>query len=656
MSEVNVDLKIDQSGDAVYKLADIDSAASKAAASYDDLAKNSKAANAAMNQAAKAPAVPGYDPATKRWTPPNPQRAGQANSNPANQAQPTPTSKGGNNITNQPGMVYDPNTKQWVPANQAQTPKPVPPPVPATPYNGGSPGTYYDPVSKKWIPKGVEHSTGKSAAQAFAEDLEQRQGQYKRKNPFKGFDPNETGGRVAKATEEAGKSLGERFKESKFAGGLAKRSEGTMFGRMAGGGAAANPATIALGAFVVITEALGKFADAVNIGKNASLTAAQQEIALAEEFIPGVANLRKFTDAVSGTTETLRKNKEIFASAMLTQQKYERVRSEERENRREQDTAKAKLTGLNAISLDKYEGGKYDRRTVAGEQGYAEYGQRLQARDAEIRAKQALIAANTDARSQRNRVEDARRAEKAAQAQRDKDQAKVDDLKKYENTFGRRRKAELDTAFGKLELSNQNLVDRRKALEEEITKSKEKQTRAIEAQRDLQQALIEKQKVELSILEQKEQRMAEGQTRLGEMNVGQYEQSKQAALYIKEHGIENATPELIDAARQVAPGMIRKKAENFGEGRAKELAQLGIDDYERDYKDGNNLQNVRAQIDEVKADVRITMQINEKELAKQFSDLIASNFRELITVMKATIEAEVKQQRIGLQKQQNTQY
>lgn len=674
MSEVKVDLKIDQTGDAVYKLADIDSAASKASASYAELERKSKSANASMNQAPKPQAAPpGYDPVTKRWTPPNQQRSGQANSNAPIVIPPTlvmPGGRGGNNLTNAPGNVYDPIAKKWVPPdqvtptaqakpnqqNQAQQPQQNPTQSNPNNLNGGA-GSYYDPIQKKWVlPNQLQPP--KSAAQAFAEDLERRRGngEYRGRNPFKGLDQNETGGRVAKATEATGRPIGERFRESNFATGMAKRSESTMLGRMAGGGGAAGPATIALGVFVAATEALGKFADAVNIGQNASLTAAQQQTALAEEFIPGVANLRKFSEAMNGTTETLRRNKEIFASASLNQHLYERVRTEERANRRELDTAKSREYGLNAISIDKYQGGKFDRSTLQGEQGYAEYGQRLEARDREVKAKQELIAANQDAMKQKNRVSDAKKAEQAAQFQRDQDQKKVDELKKYENTFGRRRKAELDTAFNKLELSNQNLIDRRKAVEEEVTKSKEKQTTALEKQRDLQQALIEKQKVELSILEQKEQRMAEGQTRLGEMNLGQYEQSKQAALYIKEHGIENATPELIDAARQVAPGMIRKQAENFGEGRAKELAGLGIPDYERDYKDGSNLRDVRARIDEVKADVRITMQINERELAKQFTDLIAQNFRELISVMKTTIEAEVKQQRNGLQKQQSTQY
>jgi hypothetical protein len=60
----------------------------------------------------------------------------------------------------------------------------------------------------------------------------------------------------------------------------------------------------------------------------------------------------------------------------------------------------------------------------------------------------------------------------------------------------------------------------------------------------------------LGALEQKERRMSENQIRLGRLSEAEFQESKAAALWIKDNGIEKASQALITAARKTAPLMI----------------------------------------------------------------------------------------------------
>ena len=131
------------------------------------------------------------------------------------------------------------------------------------------------------------------------------------------------------------------------------------------------------------------------------------------------------------------------------------------------------------------------------------------------------------------------------------------------------------------------------------------------------------------MLKQREERMAGMASKLGSMNQADFEMSKAMLQQVKENGVENLPAEMVDMAATVAPEFIAKQREALGEKRAREVAgeNKGIDDSTLAEFEKGTLGEVRAQVDKVKADVRVMIDLDVQQLAQEIVNTINPLFK-----------------------------
>jgi predicted metal-dependent hydrolase len=106
--------------------------------------------------------------------------------------------------------------------------------------------------------------------------------------------------------------------------------------------------------------------------------------------------------------------------------------------------------------------------------------------------------------------------------------------------------------------------------------------------------------------------------KFGAMNEADFEFAKEALRAVQDSGIANVPTELADIASQVAPEYIAKQREELGAKRAGGLGKdfKGIDDSLIGDFEKSTLAEVRAQVDKVKADVRVQINLDAEQLAE----------------------------------------
>lgn len=509
-------------------------------------------------------------------------------------------------------------------------------------------------------------------AKRLKDTLSKREGNdgYKRYAASQGYNPD--GSRVLSQRESFQKKAQETIQKreddqgfQKYMRGRGLNADGSKMtmvdkGKAALGDLAANPmvmrmagaAAAAAAAYVIAAKASEQAAKTINTLSNASLTNAQKMEKLAEQFIPLYSSFKSLYDAIKGTTEALRLNQERLENAAVGQ----KTRSEEFKAKQ---SVASEVAGYEARgrAADRFQLGPtqtFDRGTVSGAQKTEDEARRAAARDAATNARRDAAVARSSFDEGRNRVAEDDRRIAAATKRRDDLAARLRKLNEDERG-GTRRKAEKDEVLKQMGVASSEIGDAEKQKQTDLNTLKERGAQWAEKESQARKANINVMQEELNILRAKEQRMAAAQTALGGLNKGEYEMAKQIAKQVKEGGIENATPEMVEWASKVAPKMIEKMKEKFGAGRAQELANLGIDDYKDDYAGGDTLDQVRAKVDKVQADVKLTINMDTKAMALDLVNLLRPILKDWMKSVEVEMENERRKVREGQQQRNNLQ-
>lgn len=429
--------------------------------------------------------------------------------------------------------------------------------------------------------------------------------------------------------------------------------EGGMAGKAAGafkgGGAVAGAAAV----YGALVEAAGKAANGINLLRNSSLTAAQQIQGLAEEFIPGAAVLRRFADAVDGTSERVRKAGVNYERDVVGIQADAQERARKSELGAELSGVRATANAVRDNRLGVME--RFDRNTALGARAAAEQEVRQPAKDAQVEARRQQQSTKEALRDQDVRVRDANVRAIMAKNKRDLAATQFQGWQDRENITGRRDKAGGIEAANKLALADRDLGLAEVQRQTELNRQRELGVKYAEAESAVRKGNIEASKAELEVLKQKEDRMAGTAQRLGSMGRGEFELRKEALRQVKAAGgLENVPPELAALAGEIAPEYIAKQREQLGGLRGKEVAKefRGLDDSTVKDFENATLKEVRAQVDGVKADVRIQIDLD----AQQVADDIFKRTRDVFGELIKAIEAQVKTIKNGVVNEQQRRW
>lgn len=369
-----------------------------------------------------------------------------------------------------------------------------------------------------------------------------------------------------------------------------------------------------------------KLTEAVNIAQNGMLTAAQKGTMLRDEFIPFHKSIRQFREALDGTTEAvaaaMRKQEREMASINYRAAARSDYRSFEADR---YQPIEAMLRAENHPGAPRLTAGSitaYDRSSAIGERKSAEAAIRDPAADAVGRADRAARGSALNRDTQAGISAEAQRARDRAKEEADAAVKRVRDLRAAENSGGDRNKKGIAEATADANIALERFARLDAQAKAEMERHANAITKAAEDEGAARRAVIDLQKAELQILEQKEQRMAGFAQKLGSMNEGDFEMAKAALEALKESGIENLPAEMADMAAQVAPEFVAKEREKLGEKRAKEIAGpggvgQGLDDSLLASFEKETIAQVRAQVDKVRADVRVSVDIDAKTTAEE---------------------------------------
>lgn len=445
------------------------------------------------------------------------------------------------------------------------------------------------------------------------------------------------------------------FRRNAFAFRDAARGARDMVG---GGGAAgllgkAGPyGAAAAAALQTLDIAVQRATKAVNTFTNAGMTSAQKWESLKDDVIPFFSTIRKFGEALDGTAEAIRK-----AGAKLAHDLA--VQSVSAANR-------ATLSGFAADTMDPFRAtvraGRargalpgmqtYDRASAIGAEHSREQDITLPAADAARRAKLTADAAKEELFMRSSAAKSAAVREQRSRAESQAAYDRVQAIQKSENSGGGRDKAGKATAIGEAQAAFDRQQKDSVALETELNRVAQATVKAKQAEAEAQRAVVDQQKAELQLLQQKEQRMAGYAQKLGSMNEADFEMAKEALKAVKENGLENLPAEIADQAAQIAPEFIAKQREALGGKRARDFAGgdgKGIDDSLVDAFGKETLAQVRANVDKVKADVRVTLDLDPVLTAEAIVDKLGpvlGDLKKALDVRLDMIERKVELDRI----------
>lgn len=456
---------------------------------------------------------------------------------------------------------------------------------------------------------------------------------------------------IAKAAEQHQRFLERRTKESQQA---TQRGLGVVAGGLSGGPLGALSAmggtAGAVGGVVAAAEqGLNKMARAAEIAAAANTTVAQRSRMLVEELLPFGKAIHTFIDALTGVSQALFDQQQKFEISQRRTDSVARHNVQERAFESERATQVFRRRFMDAIPAAPYQ--DFDRSTVEGRRAFAEQSARLPAVDALRSAQVESGAAVSMREAERAREAQIRERVTDLESRRRVLGQRLEDERQKENMFGGvRNQVGIDRAAADVLENEKRIAAETAALSEQAVRAKEAGVRAAEAESRTRRAMIDTQKAELDILRQREQRMAALQQTVGTLSRGEFAGSLRALQMVQNRGIENVSAQTAQRAAQIAPEFLAAQREQLG-GQRMELARgaLGAEGFRRvyggDFAPGQALADTRRQIDRVQADIRVNIQIDERQTAQELARAIDPIFRRLIDVFQIEvrrIESEVK--------------
>jgi len=447
-------------------------------------------------------------------------------------------------------------------------------------------------------------------------------------------------------------ALGDRAAQAAgLAGGLARGGAG--LGGMAGIATAAGPWGAAAAGFASVLEAGAKrVTAALNTLNDGTQSRAQKENALASAFVPFYDTFKALDEAMNGTAEAMRKSAKTIEVATAAIAYAAAAREQTRAAEHEADVQFNRKAAWDAGGLGGGDRARlvrestFDRSTNAGDIATRAYETVAGAEDA---ARRARVERDAAAQAYKAQGGIAGNAEDRAEAARVKSALARDAQEKLfaeENRTRKRNKRGRAAQDAEAIPAVEESLDKAKAAQAELARLKELGLRAAQAELAAAQAALDVDRARLTLMEQQEQRMAGLAGKLGEMTEFDFEYSREALRTVVENGgITDLPPEIVEAAGQVAGGYIGKQKEARGSGYARQLAgefgdSLG-DAAVSDFGQKGDLSKVREEVAKAKVDLRIKMDLNEKEVADRIAKELEANLGKLVKQVRA-VESEQK--------------
>jgi hypothetical protein len=294
---------------------------------------------------------------------------------------------------------------------------------------------------------------------------------------------------------------------------------------------------------------------------------------------------------------------------------------------------------LAPLRLDRPQG--FDRSTVLGEKLYKEEEQLLPLRQNLTRATRRHAEAETLAAVESNKA-----AELNQQAQRLRKEYLSSKGIREELGKGKNEAAETAQiqAYAKEDPQAQRVLT---ALEQ----ARDQQMRALQARRNSAQTEHEKRQADIEIkrgqyevAKQREQTTYSQAQRAGSLSPVQYQMAIQAFRQVKQVGLSRATPEMIQAAKQIAPETIAKMERDIGEKRLPELQkEVGSEEYRN-----KSLAEARKRTDEAREQVTQSQDADAQKtsegMAKAVSgvmEVVMKLFDQKMDALKSQFEGQM---------------
>jgi len=425
-------------------------------------------------------------------------------------------------------------------------------------------------------------------------------------------------------------------KAASLAGGASRLAGGGITSLVGRGG----PAGVAVAAGVMALDAAAqKGADALNVVNNGMLTQAQKESALRDQFIPLHESFRKFREALDGTTEAVARSKRDLdrnlAFGNINQQAMEAARGVEFPVQQASDLSRAYNRAPAPAGQE-----TFDRGTAIGERRAADQATRLAALDAKRQADAEAAGAKATAADQLDKVKAAQGNLTVTQTNRDKALAAWRAQQAAENSGAPVDKAKRAQLYTDATTASDQVVKSAERAEAELTRYKEAGLKAVEAEKRAREASVNVARAELELLSQREQRMSSMAERVGAMHESEFEQAKEAVREIRAGGLTSVTPDRANLAATIAPELVAKERQKLGAERYAGFAaeQKGADDSNIEDFNKATLKEVRAQVDKIKADVRVQVNLDPQHVAES----ITAKLSKVMTDFKVALDVKVQ--------------
>ncbi len=428
----------------------------------------------------------------------------------------------------------------------------------------------------------------------------------------------------------------------------------------------------AAGVIAMITHELAADARILGINANSNLTNAQKNRA-GVESIPIIGSWirsgREIIEALDGTTDAM-----IQLRAQMGRDDHVRSGHWQNESMRIAFASQANAAQRQYLSIrgsrvpEIGEAGRFrgpdgsadfsvlrghDRSTVLGERGYQEELQRLPGIDASLEAQRQAAAARATLGGERGQLSRIEKEREEARHRQERARARHAAIVESENRTGKRSQVRQQAALVEWNAANIDVAALDAQRLQQIERVRDAAVSAAQAEGQARQRNIDLMRTELSIQENRTNRLISAAQTFGAMNPLEQALAANALRAVRDRGVRGVTPEVLARARALNPEFVgmaqRNRAETeplFQDLRNEGLLGEGTN--------GSIAQN-QAITEEMRQSIREQTLASQERLASEVSDALGSTFERILTTFRDRLTALENQFTQGLQNQFNAQ-
>jgi len=436
------------------------------------------------------------------------------------------------------------------------------------------------------------------------------------------------------ALEKRIKAMKEAARLSKDTAGLKEKlnpsSGGGLPGGLGGlGGGAAGLSGLAgagMAAIQLTDAALGGLAKGINLIGDSSKTAYQKSKEFASN-IPIVGALFQLGEALDGKADRIRKATvyaEQYAAGIAAsgaaQSKYSA-------NMSKRFASYERAQALGSLQLGGQ--GSTARGTYSEQLQYNDDQKRLQSKDKLNTAQAIANAARAAEIRQQEQLSKLDQRRNAVLGEREEAEERLEKYTRIEqrgySSGGRRNEAANEVAN-----LDKRLASLRNQREESASRLQGMSAERAQAESQARQANIELLRTELGLLQQKEQRLSSQAQAFGRLNEVEKDEFARVAELASTQGIKALLPQERDLLeRGGAGGFVGKELEAAGANDPRLAKVQGLGVFEK-----GNLGDVRNQVDTQQQSVRVAVQFDQAQLAKDLNASLATFSAELLKTLR----------------------